>query len=122
MATFRPGEDIDIVTIAGNRPEIIKMSELVKLLNQSFKNKFVYTGQHFSANMKDIFAEELGVTFDYDLQSNTSDISEMKVNVYRLLQRLRPSLVVVYGDTNSTVAGAIAAKEVDVHWSTLRRD
>lgn len=111
MATFKPVEDIDIVTIAGNRPEIIKMSELVKLLNQSFNNKFVYTGQHFSANMKDIFAEELGVTFDYDLHPNTSDISEMKDNVYRLLQKLRPSLVVVYGDTNSTVAGALAAKE-----------
>ena len=70
--------------------------------------------------MKDIFAEELSVTFDYDLQSNTSDISEMKHNVYRLLQKLRPSLVVVYGDTNSTVAGALATKEAIYTWSTLR--
>ena len=91
------------------------MAELVKLLNQSFNNKFVYTDQHFSANMKDIFAEELGVTFDYDLQSHTSDISEMKDNVYRLLQKPRPSFVVVYGDTNSTVAGGACGQRGWMH-------
>jgi UDP-N-acetylglucosamine 2-epimerase (non-hydrolysing) len=104
-------EDVDVVTIAGNRPEIIKMSELVKLLNYSYRNKFVYTGQHFSANMRDVFLDELGITFDYDLRSNTSDILVLRENIRRLLQQIQPRYVIVYGDTNSTVAGALAAKD-----------
>jgi UDP-N-acetylglucosamine 2-epimerase (non-hydrolysing) len=103
--------DVDIVTIAGNRPEIIKMSELVKMLSKSYKNAFVYTGQHFSTNMRDVFFEELGVTFDYDLRSNTSDISILRENIRKLLKRIQPTYVIVYGDTNSTVAGALAAKD-----------
>jgi UDP-N-acetylglucosamine 2-epimerase (non-hydrolysing) len=112
MIDLKPeGRDVDIVTIAGNRPEIIKMSELVKKLNGSYKNAFVYTGQHFSANMRDVFLDELGVTFDHDLRSNTSDIKILRENIRKLLQQIQPAYVIVYGDTNSTVAGALAAKD-----------
>jgi UDP-N-acetylglucosamine 2-epimerase len=58
--------NLEIVTIAGNRPEIIKLSELVKSLGGTYKNAFVYTGQHFSPNMRDIFFDELNVKIDYD--------------------------------------------------------
>jgi UDP-N-acetylglucosamine 2-epimerase (non-hydrolysing) len=103
--------DPHVVTVAGNRPEIIKMSELVKLLNGSFRNDFVYTGQHYSANMKDVFSDELGVLFDFDLQADTSNTSILRDGLRKLLQRIQPTHVVVYGDTNSTVAGALAAKD-----------
>ena len=103
-------EKLDIVTIGGNRPEIIKLAELVKLLNDEYKHAFLYTGQHFSTNMRDVFSEELDVKFDYDLDSNTSDIAVLRKNIVKLLQKLRPSYVIVYGDTNSTLAGALAAK------------
>jgi UDP-N-acetylglucosamine 2-epimerase len=106
-------ENMEIVTIAGNRPEIIKLAELVKLLGDNYKNAFVYTGQHFSHNMRDLFFEELNVKFDYDLASNTSDISVLRANIRELLQRIKPSYVIVYGDTNSTVAGALAAKDMN---------
>jgi UDP-N-acetylglucosamine 2-epimerase (non-hydrolysing) len=111
MISLRSKVEVDVVTIAGNRPEIIKMSELVRLLNFSYRNKFVYTGQHFSANMKDVFLDELGIKFDYDLRSNTSDILVLRENIRRLLQQIQPRYVIVYGDTNSTVAGALAAKD-----------
>jgi UDP-N-acetylglucosamine 2-epimerase len=105
--------NFEIVTIAGNRPEIIKMSELVKSLNGIYRNAFVYTGQHFSPNMRDVFFDELNINFDYDLQSNSSDIDIMRSNIRKLLNSLHPLYVIVYGDTNSTVAGALAAKDVN---------
>jgi UDP-N-acetylglucosamine 2-epimerase (non-hydrolysing) len=57
-----------IVTVAGNRPEIIKLSEFVRILSQrGYNHSFVYTGQHFSQNMRDVFLKDLNVEFDYDL-------------------------------------------------------
>jgi UDP-N-acetylglucosamine 2-epimerase len=53
-------KNFEIVTIAGNRPDIIKLSELVKAFNGIYKNAFVYTEQHYSPNMRDVFFEELG--------------------------------------------------------------
>ena len=79
-------ENLDFVTIAGNRPEIIKLSELVKMLERNYKSAFVYTGQHYSSNMKDIFLDELGVKFDYDLRSNTSDVDVLRKNIRNVLQ------------------------------------
>jgi UDP-N-acetylglucosamine 2-epimerase (non-hydrolysing) len=111
MTYLKSKTNVDVVSIAGNRPEIIKMSELVKYLNYGYKNKFVYTGQHYSNNMRDFFFDELDVTFDYDLKSNTSDTSVLREKVRTLLHQIQPNYVIVYGDTNSTVAGALAAKD-----------
>ena len=106
-------EKLDIVTIGGNRPEIIKLAELVKLLNDEYKHAFLYTGQHFSTSMRDVFSNELDVKFDYNLDSNTSDIAVLRENIVKLLRKIRPSYVIVYGDTNSTLAGALAAKDTN---------
>ena len=54
------------------------------------------------------FLMQLDVRFDYDLDSNTSDIDVLRKNIFNLLKQIRPSYVIVYGDTNSTVAGALA--------------
>jgi UDP-N-acetylglucosamine 2-epimerase (non-hydrolysing) len=110
---------LDIVTIAGNRPEVIKLSEIIRSFrtDRNFKNNFghafLYTGQHFSENMKDIFFDELDIQPDFDLRSNTSDISTLTDNVVRFLKATHPDLVLVYGDTNSTFAGALAATRLD---------
>jgi UDP-N-acetylglucosamine 2-epimerase (non-hydrolysing) len=101
-----------LVTIAGNRPEIIKLSELVKLLGNQYENLFVYTGQHYSQNMRDVFLKELNVKFDYDLMCGTSDLDILRKNICELLQTVRSKYVIVYGDTNTTLAGALAAKDV----------
>lgn len=101
-----------LVTIAGTRPEIIKLAYLIPLLNTNFDHKFVYTGQHFSPNMSDIFIDELKVKPDYDLQSNSSDISTMRTKLLPVLKNINPDYVVIYGDTNSSMAAALAANDI----------
>jgi UDP-N-acetylglucosamine 2-epimerase (non-hydrolysing) len=103
---------VEIVTIAGTRPEIIKLSDLVQLLADQGNHALLYTGQHYSDNMKSIFFDELKVKPDYDLACDTSDVPTLKENMLRFLREIRPPCVLVYGDTNSTLAGALAAKEV----------
>ncbi len=113
-STRSPQEEDDnlhLVTVVGNRPEIIKMSMLVNSLNGRYRNECVFTGQHYSTNMKDIFSNELDIKFDYDLKSDTSNVSVLRENTRLLFQKIRPTHVIVYGDTNSTVAGALAAKD-----------
>ena len=102
-----------IVTISGNRPEIIKLSELVKSLDTISHNEFVYTGQHYSQNMSDDFLAELGVRVDCNLNSYTSDLDVLVTNITRYLSKSLPTYVIVYGDTNSSLAGAIAARNMN---------
>jgi len=104
---------VKLVTIAGTRPEIIKLAYLIPLLNNNFDHKFVYTGQHFSPNMSDIFIDELKVKPDYDLQSNSSDIPTIKAKMLPTLKEIDPDYVVIYGDTNSSMAGALAAHDIN---------
>ena len=103
---------VEIVTIAGTRPEIIKLSDLVQLLSGKSNHALLYTGQHYSDNMKSIFFDELKIKPDYDLGCDTSDVNKLKENMLKLLRKMRPPYILVYGDTNSTLAGTLAAKEV----------
>jgi UDP-N-acetylglucosamine 2-epimerase (non-hydrolysing) len=107
-------QKFELVTIAGNRPELIKLSELVQLLeNRDYKNGFIYTGQHYSGNMKDIFLEELRLKFDYDLKIGTSEVSVLREAIAKHLRSISPEFAIIYGDTNSTLAGALAAKDAN---------
>lgn len=103
-----------ITTIAGTRPEIIKLDILVDLLNENYaSHEFFYTGQHSSPLMKDIFFQELGIGKPhYDLSVGSSDYGKLTKAVHSTLKQSKPDYVIVYGDTNSTVAGADAAKSV----------
>jgi UDP-GlcNAc3NAcA epimerase len=113
LKVLKPGKKHpQVVTVAGTRPEIIKLAELVPLLNRKYEHALLYTGQHFSENMKDIFFEELNLVPDYDLKSKTSDIGILKDNLVKVLNELRPRYVIVYGDTNSSMAAALAAEQI----------
>src|SRR5919206_4463186 len=103
---------VDIVTIAGTRPEIIKLADLVQLLDDRGKHALIYTGQHYSDNMKSIFFDELKIKPDYDLRCDTSDVTTLKENMLKFLREIKPPHILVYGDTNSSLAGALAEKEV----------
>jgi len=105
-------KNLDIVTIAGTRPEIIKLSELVQLLDGWDNHALLYTGQHYSDNMKSVFFDELNIKPDYDLRCDTSDVGRLKEKMVEFLRQVKPSFVLVYGDTNSSLAGALAAREV----------
>jgi UDP-N-acetylglucosamine 2-epimerase len=105
-------KNIKLVTVAGTRPELIKIADLVSLLDNKYNHSLLYTGQHFSNNMKDIFFDELKITPSYDLKCNTSDIDILKNNIVKTLEIIHPHYVIVYGDTNSTMAAALAAREI----------
>jgi UDP-N-acetylglucosamine 2-epimerase len=113
VAVLKSNTQLEFVTIAGNRPEIIKLSELVKSLEVNYKSGFVYTGQHYSQNMRDVFFDELEVKFDYDLKSSTSDVNALRKNIRKFLNETHPKNVIIYGDTNSSMAGALAAKDTN---------
>lgn len=108
-----PKSKLKILTVAGTRPEIIKLANIIPLLNNSFEHCLLYTGQHFSPNMKDIFIDELNIKPDLDLKCNTSDISIIRDTMLPYLNELSPDYVIVYGDTNSSMAAALAAKETE---------
>lgn len=105
-------KNVDFMTVAGTRPEIIKLAEIVPLLNKKYNHALLYTGQHFSENMKDIFFDELDMVPDYELKSNTSDIGVLRDNIATTLKELNPRYVIVYGDTNSSMAAALAAEQI----------
>src|ERR1700752_2561720 len=108
---------IKIVTIIGARPQIIKAAAL----SRAIKNKFsavieeiiVHTGQHYDTNMSEVFFDELQIPKPkYNLQvgseSHAKQIAIMLTGIEEILLKEKPKVIVLYGDTNSTLAGALA--------------
>lgn len=110
-----------IVTIIGTRPQFIKASMVSKKI-ADYPNKsevIIHTGQHFDENMSRIFFEEMGIPKpDYDLGINSMSHGAMTGRMLEKLEKLildeKPEWVVVYGDTNSTLAGSLAAAKLGV--------
>lgn len=105
-----------IVTVLGARPQFIKASVVSHAIKQtdSFTEVLVHTGQHFDANMSDVFFAELGMSKpDYFLGihggTHGAMTARMLAEVEQVLLKEKPDIVMVYGDTNSTLAGALAA-------------
>src|SRR5204863_1049914 len=96
----------------------IKAAVVSRELNKdaNFQEVIVHTGQHYDANMSDIFFDELEIAKPkYKLGVNAASNSEMTAQIMQKLDEVMktesPDLVLVYGDTNSTLAGALAAKQ-----------
>jgi UDP-GlcNAc3NAcA epimerase len=107
-----------ILTILGARPQFIKAAVLSRELSKDkdFQEIIVHTGQHYDANMSDIFFDELEIAKPkYNLGVNAASNSGMTAQIMQKLDEVMktesPDLVLVYGDTNSTLAGALAAKQ-----------
>ena len=106
-----------IMHIVGNRPQFIKLAILYPELARSMVTGIiVHTGQHFDHNMSSVFFEELEIPQPhYDLginqMSHNEMIGKMLIETDRVIAQERPDLIIVYGDTNTTLAGAIAAKK-----------
>jgi len=110
-----------IVTVLGARPQFIKASVVSGAIEQSgrLKELVVHTGQHFDKNMSDIFFKELGMKApDYHLGIGGGRHGEMTgrmlMEIEKVLLKEKPEIVLVYGDTNSTLAGALAAAKLHV--------
>lgn len=106
-----------IVTVLGARPQFIKASVVSHAIAQTggaLVERVVHTGQHFDANMSDVFFSELGMqapAYHLDIHGGTHGAmtGRMLADVESVLLAERPDAVLVYGDTNSTLAGALAA-------------
>lgn len=110
-----------ILTIIGARPQFIKASVVSKAIQETdgLTEVLVHTGQHFDANMSDVFFEQLGIPRpDYQLNINSGSHGDMTgrmlIEIEKVLLQEKPDWVLVYGDTNSTLAGALAAAKLHI--------
>ncbi|MCE7697950.1 MAG: UDP-N-acetylglucosamine 2-epimerase (non-hydrolyzing) [Methanobacterium paludis] len=108
-----------IATILGTRPEIIKLSPLIPLLDKEFEQILIHTGQHYSYTMDEIFFEDLKLRdCDYTLNvgsgTHAQQTGKMIMKLEEVLLNEKPDVVLVQGDTNSTFAGAITASKLQI--------
>jgi UDP-N-acetylglucosamine 2-epimerase len=110
---------VRIVTIVGARPQFIKAAPLCRALAAAHEEILVHTGQHYDDNMSAVFFRELGVRApDHFLGIGSgphgAQTGAMLAAIERVLLDARPDTVVVFGDTNSTLAGALAAVKLHI--------
>jgi UDP-GlcNAc3NAcA epimerase len=110
---------VRIVTIIGNRPQFVKAAAVSRLMRERHEELIVHTGQHYDDDLSRVFFEELGIPApDRELGAasgtNTEQTARMLGALEPVLRDLRPRLVLVYGDTNSTLAGALAAAQAGI--------
>ena len=100
-----------VLSVVGNRPQLVKSAPLsVALLVAGIDEVVAHTGQHYDRELSEVFLEELGLPEPrHRLELRTADPDVMQPELERVIRRESPDLVLVYGDTNSTLAGARAA-------------
>jgi len=110
---------VKILTVVGNRPQFIKAAAVSGLLRERHEEILVHTGQHYDDTLSQVFFSELGLARpDRELGigggSNTEQTARMLAALGPLLAEIEPDAALVYGDTNSTLAGALAAAQSGV--------
>ena len=110
-----------ILTIVGARPQFVKAAAVSREISKhaQIEEKIVHTGQHFDKNMSDIFFEEMKIPKPvYNLGINSLSHGAMTGRMIEKIEEIilkeKPNILMVYGDTNSTIAGALAAKKLHV--------
>ena len=110
-----------IINIIGARPQFIKVGIVNKALteNSNFESIIIHTGQHYDENMSKVFFDELEISRpDYNLNvgsgTHGKQTADMLSGIEEVLMNEKPEWVIVYGDTNSTVAGSLAAAKLHI--------
>ena len=111
--------DDRVLTVIGNRPQFIKAAAVSGPLRAVAREILVHTGQHYDAELSQVFFDELELPrpehrLDLGGGGNTEQTARMLAALGPLLAQERPALVLVYGDTNSTLAGALAAAQAGI--------
>ncbi|MGB0917742.1 MAG: non-hydrolyzing UDP-N-acetylglucosamine 2-epimerase [Flavobacteriales bacterium] len=110
-----------LLTIIGARPQIIKAAALNRAIRTKFSKELVevlvHTGQHYDHGMSDVFFEEMGISKpDYQLGigsgSHGKQTGKMLEEIENVINQEKPDALVIYGDTNSTIAGSLAASKL----------
>jgi UDP-GlcNAc3NAcA epimerase len=112
-----------VLTVIGARPQIIKAAALSRAIRESFSGSIheiiIHTGQHYDKNMSGVFFEEMNIPKP-DINLNVGSAShglqtaKMTEGLEKMMLEKKPDVVVLYGDTNSTLAGAIAAAKIHI--------
>ncbi len=114
---------IKLLTIIGARPQIIKAAALSREIKNNYSEKIkeiiVHTGQHYDENMSQVFFDELNIPQpNYNLNTGSgkhgAQTASTIVGIEEILIKEQPNYIILYGDTNSTLAGAIAASKIHV--------
>lgn len=114
---------IRLLTVIGARPQIIKAASISRTVREHFRSvieeKILHTGQHYDANMSQVFFDELGIPQpDYNLGvgsgSHGVQTAKMIAGIEEVLSSGRFDGIILYGDTNSTLAGAVAASKIHI--------
>ncbi len=110
-----------IATILGARPQFVKAAVLSRVISKynAIEEVIIHTGQHYDKNMSDVFFEEMEIPKPkYNLAinglSHGAMTGQMLAKIEEVLLQEKPDAIVIYGDTNSTIAGALAAKKLNI--------
>jgi UDP-N-acetylglucosamine 2-epimerase (non-hydrolysing) len=108
---------VKIITIIGTRPEIIRLSRIIPLLDQHAEQVLVHTGQNYDPNLSDVFLDELGIRkVDHHLGIRAATFGEQAGLILsrmdELLATVRPDRLLILGDTNSGLAAIVAARRL----------
>jgi UDP-N-acetylglucosamine 2-epimerase len=108
-----------VLTVVGNRPQFVKSAAVSRTLRERHEEVLVHTGQHYDDELSAIFFRELDLPApDHELGvgggTNTHQLSSMLARLEPLIASVAPDVVLVYGDTNSTLAGALAGAQARV--------
>ena len=109
-----------VSVILGTRPEIIKMSPVIRACKRSSLDYFIlHTGQHYSYSMDQVFFEQLELpdakyNLDVGSGSHAEQTGSMLIGIEKILQKEEPDIVLVQGDTNTVLAGALAAVKLGI--------
>src|SRR5688572_31150505 len=116
-----------IASVVGARPQFIKAAPVSREIRQHHEEILIHTGQHYDENMSDVFFEVLEIPRpNYDLEVGSASHARQTADMVRglegVLEKEHPEFVLVYGDTNSTLAGALVAAKMNVPLGHVRSE